>query len=118
MRQNRCRPMSRLGLVFLLAASVATAGEYAVLGSGARLHVDRHEADGAKIRLYHADGFVELDAVAVKGFETEEVPVPVREPAAAPAIAIVPAAHEAPKNLTPMELADAAADKYCLPRSL
>ena len=59
--------MSRLGLVFLLAASAATAGEYAVLGSGARLHVDRHEADGAKVRLYHAGGgFVELDAASVK----------------------------------------------------
>jgi len=109
--------MSRLGLVFLLAASAATAGEYAVLGSGARLHVDRHEADGAKVRLYHGGGFVELDAVAVKGFEAEEVPVP--QTTAAPAIAVVaPTVPETPKSLTPMELADAAADKYGLPRSL
>jgi soluble lytic murein transglycosylase-like protein len=111
--------MSRLGLVFLLAASAATAGEYAVLGSGARLRIDRHEADGAKVRLYHEGGFVELDAAAVKGFETaEEAPVPVPQAATAPVVAVVQSAPEAPKAVTPMELADAAADKYGLPLSL
>jgi soluble lytic murein transglycosylase-like protein len=111
--------MSRLGLVFLLAASAATAGEYAVLGSGARLHVDRHEADGAKVRLYHVGGgFVELDAVAVKAFEADEAPVPVSQAAVAPPVAVEPVAVETPKTMTPMEMADAAADKYGLPRSL
>src|SRR5437016_6028717 len=108
MRQNRRRPMSRLGLVFLLAASVATAGEFAVLGSGARLHIDRHEADGAKVRLYHEGGFVELDAAAVKGFEAEEVPVPVARTAVVPVVAVPQSVPESPKALNPMELADAA----------
>src|SRR3954453_4312285 len=109
MRQNICRPMSRLGLVFLLAASVASAGEYAVLGSGARLHVDRHEADGAKVRLYHAGGFVELDAVAVKAFEPDKAGPPAPGPAAPPLQPAGPPA-EVPKPMSPLELADAAAD--------
>jgi soluble lytic murein transglycosylase-like protein len=110
--------MSRLGLVFLVAASVATAGEFAVLGSGARLHIDRHEADGAKVRLYHEGGFVELDAVAVKGFEVEEAGPPPLHAVPAPVAAPVEAAAETLRPLSPMELADAAADKYGLPRSL
>ena len=51
--------MRLLGL-FILMAGAATAGEFAVLANGARLHVDRHEADGAKVRLYYSTGFVEL----------------------------------------------------------
>src|SRR5215467_9447284 len=106
--------MHRLGLVFLLTASTAWAGEYAVLASGSRLHVDRHEADGAKVRLYHDGGFVEMDASQVKSFEAEELSAP----AAAPAPAQHPVPVEAPKQMTPEELADAAADRYSLPRAL
>ena len=99
-----------------MAAGIASAGEYALLASGARLRVDRHEADGAKVRLYHAGGVVEMDAVRVSGFEPAEDPVPaVQEAAAAQPAAPVP---EAPKVLTPLEMADAAADKYGLPRRL
>jgi soluble lytic murein transglycosylase-like protein len=108
----------RLGLLFLLAGGVAMAGEYAVLSSGARLHVDRHEADGAKVRLYHDGGFVEMDAAGVKAFEADErLPAPVAVPALAPPEPEQPAG-EAPKLASPLELADAAADKYGLPRSL
>jgi len=107
--------MRRLGLVFLLVAGSATAGEYAVLASGARLRVDRHEADGAKVRLYHGGGMVEMDAAGVRGFEVEEAaPQPAPQPVTAPASAPVQAA----KPLDPLELADAAADRYGLPRSL
>ena len=110
--------MRLLGL-FLLLNSAALAGEYAVLSSGGRLHIDRHEADGAKVRLFHGTGFVEMDATLVRSFEEDgiltEVPVPALEslkaPGAAPAQAAVPAA-------TPRELADAAADRYGLPREL
>jgi soluble lytic murein transglycosylase-like protein len=107
--------MRRLGLVFLLAAGSAVAGEYAVLASGARLRVDRHEADGAKVRLYHDGGMVEMDAAVVRGFEMEEA-----APQPAPAAVMPPpvASVEAPKTLTPLELADAAADRYGLPKAL
>src|ERR1039457_3740651 len=86
--------MRLLGL-FILMAGAATAGEYAVLANGARLHVDRHEADGAKVRLYYSTGFVELESTMVIGYEAEESVAP-----------------------TPLELADAAADRYGLPRAL
>src|SRR5262245_33821488 len=108
--------MRRLGLVFLLTASAAVAGEYAVLDSGARLRVDRHEANGAKVRLYHGGGMVEMDAARVTGFEAEEAAPPV---ALTPApVAPPPVVQEPPKSLSALELADAAADKYGLPRAL
>ena len=55
-----------------MLAGAAFAGEYAVLASGARLHIDRHEADGAKVRLYHGTGFVEMNSDLVRGYEAEE----------------------------------------------
>ena len=107
--------MRALALCLLLAGT-GFAGEFAVLASGARLRADRHEADGAKVRLYHGTGFVELDASAVKGFEVDEV-VPATaavEPPPAPAQPVPPALA----STDPRDLADAAADKYGLPREL
>src|SRR5450756_3202843 len=108
--------MRLLGLFFWLAGA-ALAGEYAVLASGARLHVDRHEADGAKVRLYHGTGFVELESTVVRGYEAEESEAPMAAPgaiaapeASAVAIALLPP--------TPLALADDAADRYGLPREL
>jgi soluble lytic murein transglycosylase-like protein len=93
---------------------VAFAGEYAVLASGSMLRVDRHETSGGKVRLYNADGYIELDRAAVLGFEAEEFVPPA--PAPAPATpALVPVSPPAP---SPSQLADAAADKYGLPRRL
>ena len=88
-------------------------GEFAVLCSGSRLHADRHEADGSKIRLYSGGGYIELEAAQVQRFETEDA-VPSAAPAVKAPVAVEPAAP-AP---TPSQLADAAADKYGLPRSL
>src|SRR5215471_844411 len=102
----------------LVFAGSAMAGEYAVLASGARLYADRHEADAAKVRLFHGGGFVELDAPAAKAFEKEET---ISPPAAAPVpvIAAPPAVPDRPTApSTPLELAYAAADKYGLPRDL
>ena len=108
--------MRLLGL-FILMAGTAMAGEYAVLANGARLHVDRHEADGAKVRLYYSTGFVELESAVVTGYEAEEsvAPAAVAMAAAAPVALVSVMATEAP---TPLELADAAADRYGLPRAL
>ena len=53
-----------------------------MLASGARLHIDRHEADGAKVRLYHGTGFVELDSTVVRSYEAEEYVAPEPAPAA------------------------------------
>jgi soluble lytic murein transglycosylase-like protein len=94
---------------------VAFAGEYAVFASGSKLHVDRHETSGDKVRLYNADGYIEMDAVAVRGFEAEEYVPPAPAPAGWQAEACPTKAQPA---LSPAQLADAAADKYGLPRRL
>jgi hypothetical protein len=108
--------MRLLGLLFLLAGT-ALAGEYAVLANGARMHVDRNEADGAIVRLYHGTGFVELDAHVVRGYEAEEYVAPVPEPTAVGAPE-ASATGIAPPPPNALELADAAADRYGLPRDL
>ena len=106
--------MRLLGL-FILLAGAAMAGEYAVLANGARMHVDRHEADGAKVRLYYSTGFVELESTVVVRYEAEEYVAPE---AAAVAVVAAPAGGMATAPPTPLELADAAADRYGLPRAL
>lgn len=106
--------MRFLGLL-LLTAGAAWAGEYALLANGARMHVERHEIDGAKIRLYNSTGYIEMPAGTVSGFEADPpppapaTPAPASTPVAEPAVA---------KVVDPGELADAAADKYGLPRVL
>ncbi len=108
--------MRTLGLLLFLTAGAAFAGEFAVLASGSRLHADRHEIEGSKVRLFQDGGFVEMDASAVRGFEVDESAPPPR-PAAA-AVAAVPAPPVVVPVLSALELADAAADKYGLPRPL
>jgi soluble lytic murein transglycosylase-like protein len=100
-------------LIGLLLAIVtpALAGEYAVLATGARLHADRHEVDGVKVRLYNGEGYTELAQSLIAGYEPDGEAAPA--PAAVPTEATPPAPVP-----TPWELADAAADKYGLPRSL
>ena len=103
----------RLTGLCLLLVSPVFAGEYAVLSSGARLHADRHEADGGHVRLYNGAGYTELAEGLVTRFESDgQIPA---TPAPTPAVP-VPAA--APATVAPLELADAAADKYGLPRAL
>ena len=117
MRQNSSTEFMRLiALVFFLTAGAAFAGEFAVLANGSRLHADRHETDGGRVRLYMGAGFIEVDAAQVRGFEQEEaVPAP---PAPVPVPVPVPAAATPQPAPSPLDLADAAADKYGLPRDL
>jgi len=100
-------------LVILFLSGSCLAGEYAVLASGSRLLVDRHETDGNKIKLYNGTGYTEMDAAQVRGFEPDDrtPPPPPETPAAPPA----PQETAAPVALTPIELADAAAARYGLP---
>jgi soluble lytic murein transglycosylase-like protein len=110
--------MRLLGLFFLMTGA-AWAGEYAVLASGARLYVDRHEADGAKVRLFHGTGFVEMDLAVVRSYEAEEfAPVPVLVLELADRATPEASATGSVPPPTPLELADAAADRYGLPREL
>lgn len=107
--------MRLIGLFVFIAAS-AFAGEFAVLSSGARLHADRHEVDGAKVRLYNGEGYTELAQSMIDGFESDGQVSPAAAPKPEPPVAVV--ATPVPPPPTPSELADAAADKYGLPRAL
>jgi len=93
--------------IFLLVGNPIFAGEFAVLASGGRMHVDRHESAGTAVRLYVGEGTIELDSSQVIGFEADEPPAPAAD-LARPAVAL----------RSPAQLADAAADKYGLPRTL
>jgi soluble lytic murein transglycosylase-like protein len=105
----------RFLVLLLLSAGLTFAGEYAVLASGNRLHADRHEIDGAKVRLYTGAGSVEMNSAEVTGFEAEEyVPAVPAPPAPEPAAR----AGEPLATPAPQQLADAAAEKYGLPPAL
>src|SRR6266567_6217571 len=100
--------MKALILMFALAAR-SFGGEFAVLATGFRLHADRHEFDGATVKLYQKDGgFTQLDSSLVSGFETE-VEMAAEAPAAAPAPPV------AVERKAPRELFEAAARKNGLP---
>jgi soluble lytic murein transglycosylase-like protein len=117
--------MRFLGPLLLWTVGTVFAGESALLTGGSRLHVDRHEIDGGTVRLYNGSGYIEMDATRVQGFEPDEI-IPPQAPALAigvPAAAVVganptPAPALVAPVLTPQQLADAAADKYGLPRKL
>ena len=103
-------------LFFCVAAATAFAGEFAILANGARLKADRHKSEGGKVRLYKDSGFIELDAAQVQGFELDETPA--APPAVPVTVAAEPGASPEKPAATIHELADAAADKYGLPRKL
>ena len=110
MRHNEYTRM-RGAVIFCLSAASAFAGEYAVLSTGARLYAERHEIDGAKVRLYgKSGGFSEMDSALVAAFEAEDY-LPPAVPGAGAGTAAAPAPD-------PRQLADAAADRYGLPRKL
>lgn len=100
----------RLIVLLLSLASAALAGEYAVFASGTRMLVDRHETAGSKIRLYTGGGYTEIDADQIRRFEPGEAAPPASAPAA-----VKPAT---PPEASLSALADAAADRYGLPRAL
>lgn len=100
--------MKTLFLALSLTVS-SFAGEFAVLATGYRLHIDRHEMDGSTVRLFQKDnGFTEMDASLVTGFE-KEPDLPASTP--------FPAAESKPAlpEPTPRELVEAAARKNGLP---
>lgn len=80
----------KLAAVLLLAMN-ALAGEYAILASGFPLRVDRHERDGATLRLYLNGGVMELPAACVVRFEQEEDLRPAQVASGQPAPARAPA---------------------------
>jgi soluble lytic murein transglycosylase-like protein len=116
--------MRFLALLLVMAAG-ASAGEYVVFASGSRLRVDRHETAQTSVRLFAGDAWFEVDPTWVLRYEAEESAAP--EPAASPVTRLEPYPTSAaavtrlepyPTSATPAGLADAAADRYGLPRQL
>ena len=108
----------RFAAILLSLAVCAPAAEYAVLTSGARMRVDRHEFNGAKVKLFIGDSTAEMNAADVQRYEPEDYIAPAPPPPAVkPETQIPPVAPPAPAR-TPQQLADQAADEYGLPRWL
>jgi soluble lytic murein transglycosylase-like protein len=99
-------------IIWMIAATTGWAGEFAVFASGSRLHVDGHQPAGSQVRLYSGAGYTELAASAIVGFEPDGVAAPE------PALQGEPEKPEPITPMAPLQLADAAADKYGLPRQL
>jgi soluble lytic murein transglycosylase-like protein len=60
----------------LINVTPASAGEYAVLTNGFRIHAERHEIEGGRIRLFANGGVTEMAASEVASFEHEETTLP------------------------------------------
>ncbi len=106
---------SRPAKLLLTLAALAIpcfGGEYAVLSTGFRIHSDRHETDGAIVRLYASGGVTEVPAAHITGFETEEA---LPKAASDVQSAEVQRAAVAPN---PEQLVTAAAKKNGLPPEL
>ncbi len=108
--------MRSLALVTAILCTRAWAGEFAVLESGFRMKIVRHEQAGAAVRLYTtADGFIELPAASVVSIEAEDYVQP-------PPPTVPPAPQQAPapdsrKTLSPKQLVEQAALNNGLPPS-
>jgi soluble lytic murein transglycosylase-like protein len=94
----------------ILAALPAVAGEYAVLSTGFRIHAERHEVDGATLKLFTKEGLIEVPANSVTTFEAEEYVAPEPEPVPVAVAAAVP-----PKKTDPKSLVHDAAVRNSLP---
>ena len=89
-------------LWLLMLAIPAFAGESAVLASGFRLHVDRHEDSGQVVRLYRGEVVTEIPTSSVTAFEPDEVvapPAAVLSLAAPSPAASVPQRRHSPQAL-------------------
>lgn len=106
----------RIASIVLLAMP-AFAGEYAILSSGLRLHIDRHETEGGMVRLFTKEGFSEVPAASVAAFEQEDyVPPPALVvPAAPPAETAVASVAKPTPPADPKVLVHDAAVHYGLP---
>jgi soluble lytic murein transglycosylase-like protein len=93
---------------FAMLAGSCFAGEYAVLSTGFRIHADRHENEGAIVRLYANGGVTEMPARQIAGFEADgEAPKPSTAPP-----------NIAPAVPSPEELVTTAAVRHGLPPEL
>ena len=71
------RPSRAIAILMIAAGLPALAGESAILVSGARLHVDRHEAKDGVVTLFSGNGVTELPASVILEFEADDPLPPV-----------------------------------------
>jgi Transglycosylase SLT domain len=103
----------QIAAALLLAALLpapAYAGEDAVLTNGFRIHADRHEIEGGRIRLFANGGVTEMAANQVATIEHEEITLP--------ALDVSKAGVTAPKDVPQKDLYQSAAEKHGLPVAL
>jgi soluble lytic murein transglycosylase-like protein len=94
----------------MFVVAPAFAGEYAVLTSGMRMRIDRHESDAGVVRLYSQEGFTEVPESAIDRFEVDDYIPPPMPPAVPAAVAEVKTPPRDPKIIV-----HDAAGKYALP---
>lgn len=102
--------MKVFSILFAITVS-ATAGEYAVLTNGQRIHADSHQTNGDLILLLTKTGSIEFAANQVASFEQEEYAPPPPMPPAQPAEQPAPS----DRTLTALEIITRAAEKAGLP---
>src|SRR6476661_7190617 len=102
--------------ILLILGSHAWAAEYALLSSGMRLRIDRHEQAGNAIVLFTGDGSMKVSAADVSGFEPEDYVAP--KPAAEPAVSTAKVMAPQPAPVDPKALVDEAARKTAIPAKL
>jgi soluble lytic murein transglycosylase-like protein len=106
-----------MGILAIWAlAGAAWAGEFAVLHTGFRIEIERHEISAGVARLFTRDGVIELPVSAIAAFEAaERAPEPVRAPPQPDAIVAPPppATSKAPR-----ELVEEAAHRNGLPPAI
>ena len=103
---------------FLVLAALVTVpawcGEHAVLANGFRIQADRHEVDGAVVRLYSSGGIIVLPVDQVARFEPDDPPPPQPPPVPLP----VPDRPQEQPATDPKRLIVQAAERHGLPPEL
>jgi soluble lytic murein transglycosylase-like protein len=102
-------------VLLLLTAIPLFAGEYAVLSSGMRIRIERHERVGDMMRLIDKDAITELPASVIASFEIEEYVPPPPPPIVPPAPAAPPPAPAPARSKDPRILVHEAAVRNGLP---
>ncbi|MBV8843250.1 MAG: lytic transglycosylase domain-containing protein [Bryobacterales bacterium] len=97
---------------FFALALPVLAGENAILVSGLRMHVDRHESSGDVVRLYQGSGAIELPAASIAAFEADDYVAP--PPPVSPSLPEISTERQ-PKSKNPKDMVRAAAERSGLP---
>ena len=88
---SRNNHIGRLAGILVLLSASASAGEYAVLTNGFRLHAERHEVSGETVKLYEGTGITAIPVSQIAVFEVEECTPPAPVPAVTAPAPLAPA---------------------------